>query len=245
MQRADGKRNGDALALQFVPNIGPDGVIGFIDPGMISHVKLDLVDDGMVGEVDEKNSDRRILQHVGGIGSGPEERVFHPVRRHRVIDPDANAHGMNFGGIMQVDDGLADDLIVRDIEVNAVVGAQTGGAPVDLHDLGVILADVQPVPDLVGPVDLQRHPGNDAAEQILPGETDDDGDDARARQEALEFAVGVIAGPENNEQGDQEKQEGRDFTQEVGNRRLLSPFEIKIPDVTVDEGDDDGGAQQD
>ena len=62
MQCADRKRNGDALTFQFVPNIGPDGVVDLVDRGVIAHVKLDLVDDRMIGEIDEENSRRRILK---------------------------------------------------------------------------------------------------------------------------------------------------------------------------------------
>ena len=58
-------------------------------------------------------------------------------------------------GVMKVDDRLPDDLVVGNVEINGVIGAQTGGAPVDLHHFGEAIADLQPVADLVGPADLQ------------------------------------------------------------------------------------------
>ena len=46
LQRANGKRNCDAPALEFVPHIRANGVVDLVDPGMIAHVILDFVDAG-------------------------------------------------------------------------------------------------------------------------------------------------------------------------------------------------------
>ena len=54
MQCANGKGNGDALALQLrTPNVGANGVVDFVNRGVIAHVEFDLVDDGVIGEIDE------------------------------------------------------------------------------------------------------------------------------------------------------------------------------------------------
>ena len=81
---------------------------------------------------------------------------------------------MDLGGVMKIDDRGANDLVVGNIEVDVVVCAQPGRAPIDLHDFGKVVADMEPIPDLVGLVDLQRDAGNDAAEQILGRKGQDD-----------------------------------------------------------------------
>ena len=78
---------------------------------------------------------------------------------------------------MQVDDRVPDDFIVRDIEINRVVCAQPGGAPINLHDLSEALVHLKPIADLVGLADLQRHPGDDSAEHVLGREGQPDGGD--------------------------------------------------------------------
>jgi hypothetical protein len=55
---------------------------------------------------------------------------------------------------MEIDDLVAHHLVVWDIEINVIVRAQPGGTPVDLTHFRVGLADLQPVADLVGPIDL-------------------------------------------------------------------------------------------
>ena len=92
------------------------------------------------------------------------ERVLHPIRRDVVIDAHPQPHGVDLGRVMEVDDRVARDLVVRDVEINAVVGPEPGRAPVDLHHFGVALLDVEPVADLVGLADLERDAGDDAAE---------------------------------------------------------------------------------
>src|SRR5437667_5333144 len=44
----------DALPLEFIPNVCTNRVVDLVDPGMIAHVELDLVDHGEIGEIDEK-----------------------------------------------------------------------------------------------------------------------------------------------------------------------------------------------
>ena len=63
MQCANGEGNGDALALELVPDVGADGVVDLVDSGMIAHVELDLVDHGVIGEIDQENSYRRLSQN--------------------------------------------------------------------------------------------------------------------------------------------------------------------------------------
>jgi hypothetical protein len=49
---------------------------------------------------------------------------------------------MYLGGVVQIDDGFPDDFVVWNVEVNAVVRAQTGRAPVDFHDFGEAFANL-------------------------------------------------------------------------------------------------------
>ena len=72
-----------------------------------------------------------------------------------VINTHANAHGVDLRGIVQINNRLPYDLVVGDVEINGVVRAETGGAPVDLHHFGEAIADLQPVADLVRTADLQ------------------------------------------------------------------------------------------
>ena len=65
---------------------------------------------------------------------------------------------------MEIDDRVARDLVVRDVEINPVVGAQPGGTPVDLHDLGEAVLDMEPITDLVRFADLERDAGDNPAE---------------------------------------------------------------------------------
>src|SRR6202040_132832 len=168
LQRADRIRNVNALTFQFVPNIRAHGVVDLIDPSVVAHVELDLIGDGVIGKIDQENFDGRIGQDTVGRLGGASERVFHAIGRSVVIDPDANTHGVDLGRVMEIDDGGPNDLVVRNIEINVVVRAQAGGSPVDLHHFGESISHLQPVAHFVRPVDLDRHAGNDSAEEILP-----------------------------------------------------------------------------
>ena len=130
------------LTFQFVPDIGANGVVHLVDRGVIAHVKLDLVDDGVIGEIDEKDFRWRISKNELGVPGCSHECIFNAIGRGLVVDANANPHRMYLGGVMQIDDGFPDDFVVWNVEVNAVVGAQTGGAPVDLHDFGEAFANL-------------------------------------------------------------------------------------------------------
>ena len=57
--------------------------------------------------------------------------------------------------VTKIDDSVLDDLAVRNVEINVVVGAEPRGAPVDLAHFAVGIAKLQPVADLIGAVNLQ------------------------------------------------------------------------------------------
>ena len=204
MQRANRKGNGDTLALQLVPHISAHRVVGFIDPGVIAHVEFDLIGHGVIGEVDQEHFDRRIRNNVFSALRGAPQRVFHKVGWVLVFNANTNPHGMDLGRIVQIDDLVAHHLVVRDVEINVVVGTQPRGTPVDLTHLGVRVAHLQPVPELVGPVNVNRYAADDSGEQILPGETDDDCNDAGARQQSFQLCFGVITVAQDKEQYKQE-----------------------------------------
>jgi len=56
---------------------------------------------------------------------------------------------MDFGRIMQVNDRGLDDLVIRNVEINGVVGAEPRGAPVDLADFAVSFSKLSTSPDFV------------------------------------------------------------------------------------------------
>ena len=136
LQCANREGNGDALALQLVPHIGAHGVVGLVDPGVIAHVEFDLVGHGVIGEVDQEHFDRGIRNNVFSALRGPPQRIFHAVGWALVFDANTNPHGMDLGRIVQIDDLVAHHLVVRDVEINVVVGAQPRGTPVDLTHFG-------------------------------------------------------------------------------------------------------------
>src|SRR5260370_180385 len=136
---------------------------------------------------------------------------------------------------MQVNDRALDDLVVRNVEINGIVGAQPRGTPVDFPDLGETVAYLEPVADFVGTIDLERHAGDDAAKEILPGKSENNCGDARAGQHTPQFALSVIARAQNEEQCDKKDDERHDFAQEMRNRRLLALLEIPIPDITINQ----------
>ena len=146
---------------------------------------------------------------------------------------------------MQIDDRLADDLVIRDVEVNRVVRPEAGRAPIDLHDLGKVFAHLEPIADLVGLVDLQRHAGDDAAEEILGRESEDDGGGAGGREEATQLSFRMVAEAQNKEERDQENDERDQLAEKLRDDRLAALFEIKIPEITIDQRDHHRSAQKD
>src|SRR5205085_8359875 len=103
---------------------------------------------------------------------------------------------------MKINDDLPNDLVVRDVEIDIVVSAQPGGTPVDLHHFGETFADLEPVTDFVWSADLQRNAGDNAAEKILTGETNQDGCDSRGGQKPGQPAAGVVAVPKHTQESD-------------------------------------------
>jgi hypothetical protein len=59
---------------------------------------------------------------------------------------------------VEIDDRVPRDLIIRDVEVNPVIGPEPGGTPVDLHHFREPVLDLKPVADFVGLADLERDP---------------------------------------------------------------------------------------
>ena len=92
---------------------------------------------------------------------------------------------------------------------------------------------------------LQLNAGNNSSEKVLSGKTDNDSDDARTREKALELGFSVIAEAEDKQKSDEENQQGKDLAQNVRNGRLPLLFEVEVPQVPVNECDDDDSACQD
>src|SRR4030095_9776257 len=113
----------------------------------------------------------------------------------------------------------------------------TRRAPVDLHDLGKAFTDLEPIAYFVGLVDLHRHAGNDTAEKILGRKGEDDGSGAGSREKTAQLALGVIAKAKHKEEGDQENYERDQFPQKLWDDRLAALFEIKIPEIAIDQRD--------
>ena len=176
---------------------------------------------------------------------GVEEGVLHFVRRRVVIHPHHNAHGVQLGWVMQIDDGLPDDLVVWDVEVDGVVRAQARRAPVDLHHFRKAFSYLEPIAYLVRAVDLERHASDDAAKKVLCGKGENDRCRAGSSEQTTQLAFRVIANAEHEEKGDEENEQRTQLTQKLRDDRLAALLEIKIPKITVDQRDDDCGAEED
>ena len=227
-----------------VPDVGPDGILRLVDGGVIAHIKLDFVGQGVIAEIDQEDFNRRFLEDFVSAAGSSLEHIFNLVRRHAVIYPDADAHGVHFRRIMQIGDGLPGELVIRDVEVDPVVGAKADRAPVDFHDLGVSDPDLQPVTDAEGSIDLKRSAGNDPPEEVLAGEAEDDGDDPGSGEEGLQLALRMVSDAEDNEDCDEKDEQRHDFADEMRDWDLPALFEIEIPDVTIDQRHENAGAEE-
>src|SRR5207253_1858239 len=170
---------------------------------MIAHVELDLVDRSEIGEIDQKDFYFWLCQDTVSRGRSSKKRILYAIGSVLILDPDANSHRMDFGWIVEVDDLVANHLVVRDIEINAVIRAQPRRPPVNLHHFGKALAYLQPIADFVGPVNLDRYAADDPGKQILPRKSDDDRDDSGAREKPFQLRFGVITGTQDKKKRDQ------------------------------------------
>ena len=145
---------------------------------------------------------------------------------------------------MKINDLVAHHLVVGNVEINVVVCAEPGRTPVDFTHFPVGVAHLQPIADLVRPIDLDRYAANDPGKEILSSEAEDDGKNAGACQQPFQLSLGVIAVTQNKKQYDQEDDSAGYLTQKMRNRRLPFLFEIKIPNVSVNQRDDQRSAKQ-
>ena len=145
---------------------------------------------------------------------------------------------------MQINDLVAHHLVVRDVEINVVVRAEPGGTPVDLTHFGKALPYLQPVTDLIGPINLNGYSANDSGEEILSGKADNDCDHPGPCQQSFQLCFGVVAVTQNKEQDDQEDDSADDLTQKMRNGCMPLLFEIKVPNVPINESDDQCSAEQ-
>src|SRR5438034_11203410 len=118
MQGADGEGDCDALALELVPNVGANGVVGLVDSGMIAHVELDLVDHGEIGEIYQENSYFRLSQNSISRGGRAKKGILHAIGWILVFNSDPNPHRMDLRWIMDIDDRVDNHLFVRKVVIN-------------------------------------------------------------------------------------------------------------------------------
>src|SRR5690348_9597903 len=140
---------------------------------------------------------------------------------------------MDLGGIMEIDDGVANHLVVRNVEVNGVIGAQSSRTPIDLHHLSKTLTYLQPVADFVWTINLDRYATNNAGKKILTSEAEDNCDHSRTREQTFQLRFGMIAVAQNQQQYDQKNDPTDNLTEKMRDWRVPLLFEIKIPYVSV------------
>src|SRR5205823_9190558 len=92
----------------------------------------DLVDDGVIGEIDQEDLNGGFRKDILGALGGAGQCVLYSIWRRVVINAHMDAHGMRLGWVMQVNDSGLDDFAVGDVEIDVVVGAKACRAPVDL-----------------------------------------------------------------------------------------------------------------
>src|SRR5262249_11421409 len=98
---------------------------------------------------------------------------------------------------------------------------------------------------LIWPIDLDRYATNDSGKEILSSEAENDRNNAGARQQSFQLCLSVIAVTQNKQQDDQEDEAADYFAQKMRNRRATVLFEIQIPNVTINQSNNQCSAQQD
>ena len=242
LEGADGEGNAQAAALGLIPDVGADGVADVVEARFVIHRELDLVEDGGVAEVLEEDLHGRGREHAGGAGGGAHHAVFDEVWRCAVVEADGDAHGVLARRVGEIRDGGADDRLVRDVEVDVVVGAQPGGAPVHLDDFGVLLVHDEPVAGLEGLADLERDAGDDIGERLLHGKAEHHRRRAR-RGEGRRDVRGVAKVEQDPEQRRDEEQHGEDLPEEFRGLDLLLALEPALPEIPVHECQDEEGRE--
>src|SRR5207253_9911025 len=87
--------------------------------------------------------------------------------------------------------------------------------------------------------ELNRYAADDSGEEILPGESENDRDDPRAREQSCQLRFGMIPRTQNKKQRHQKNNAADDFTEKMRNWRLPFLFEIEIPNVAIHQRDDE------
>ena len=197
-----------------------------------------------IAEILQKNLRRRLCQYPRRLGCSAKERVLHSIWRRAVVGSDIDPHRVQRGRIMQIDDGLLDDLVVRQLEIDPVIRAQPGRSPIDFDHLSELVADLEPIAQFIRRPDLKRHAREDTAEQILRGETKDDRGHAGAGEQSLQLRLGVITDTQDEQERDKKKAERNRVAQESRDDDVTPLFVVIIPEVTVEQRHDHGGAKK-
>src|SRR5262249_38970227 len=140
---------------------------------------------------------------------------------------------MDLGGIMQINNLVAHHLVVRDVEINVVVCAEPGRTPVDLTHFAVGVAHLQPITELIRPIELDRNATDNPGEQILASEAQNNCDQAGPRKQSFQLRFSVVAVAQDYQQDDQKNDTANDLAKKMWNRCLTFLFVIKIPDVAI------------
>src|ERR1700730_5536564 len=62
LKLANRERNGQPWPFKLVPHVGANSVVDLVDSGVITHVKLDLVNDGGLAEINQEDFHWRMNQ---------------------------------------------------------------------------------------------------------------------------------------------------------------------------------------
>src|SRR5437667_12039530 len=121
LQRPDRERDGEPLPFKLVPNVGAHSVVDLVDSGVITHVKLDLVNDGVFAEIDQEDFHRWMSQDSVGARSRADQHVLYQIRRHAILEPDTDTHSVDFSRKLDIDYRMHNDLVGWSVEVDGSV----------------------------------------------------------------------------------------------------------------------------
>ena len=129
--------------------------------------------------------------------------------------------------VTEVGDRGSDDGLVRDVEVDVVVRAETRRAPVHLDHLGADVIHDEPIADFERLADLERDARDDICQRFLHGKTDDHGHDARTGEERIHLRA--VAPFRNQHTRDGERGEAENLLEKLRGLGLVPTLKPLLP----------------
>src|SRR5262245_13307287 len=237
---ANRERDLDAVAPEVVPDepehLAFDGAIVLV----AAKVVADLVVDGVVAVADDAENWTRLLEDLGHLLQEVLQHREHLVRRRVEVHPHVQDPRMRLARLREVDQRASRDLGVGDDEGVSVPGSQLRGAPGDLLDAALMVADPDPVPEPEGRVGVEGNAAEEVAESVLEREADHRAHDGRPREERGGLEAEAVV--RHCAAADRVEQHGDDALEERRRRLPLAAAEQHVEEE--DCAPDDQGEQR-